>query len=129
MMKRAFRGVATIAGLIEKHLPGASTRPATRRPSPRTSLYDALGRHEPDHLLLRGARAHAGSGLMDFGRLGEMLARIQGRIDAYAARPFTPSPRPSCSNAAASPRRRRPEGRLIRQAEETSSPRRPYNGL
>jgi len=39
-----------------------------------------LRRHEPDHVLLRATRADAAGGLTDVGRLGEMLARIKGRI-------------------------------------------------
>jgi ATP-dependent Lhr-like helicase len=43
-------------------------------------VYDVLRRHEPDHILLRAARADAATGLLDVKRLGAMLARIQGRI-------------------------------------------------
>jgi ATP-dependent Lhr-like helicase len=43
-------------------------------------VYDVLRRHEPDHVLLRAARADAASGLLDIARLGEMLSRIRGRI-------------------------------------------------
>jgi ATP-dependent Lhr-like helicase len=39
-----------------------------------------LRKHQPDHLLLRAARADAATGLLDIRRLGDMLARIQGRI-------------------------------------------------
>ena len=43
-------------------------------------VYDVLRRHQPDHLLLRAARADAATGLLDVKRLGLMLARIRGRI-------------------------------------------------
>ena len=43
-------------------------------------IYDVLRRHQPDHLLLRCARADAATGLLDVARLGQMLARIKGRI-------------------------------------------------
>jgi ATP-dependent Lhr-like helicase len=43
-------------------------------------VYDVLRKHQPDHVLLRGARADAATGLLDLKRLGDMLARIQGRI-------------------------------------------------
>jgi ATP-dependent Lhr-like helicase len=43
-------------------------------------IYDVLRRHQPDHLLLRCARADAASGLLDVARLGEMLGRIRGHI-------------------------------------------------
>jgi ATP-dependent Lhr-like helicase len=39
-----------------------------------------LRRHQPDHILLRAARADAATGLLDIRRLGDMLSRIQGRI-------------------------------------------------
>ena len=39
-----------------------------------------LRKHQADHVLLRAARADAASGLLDLKRLGDMLARIQGRI-------------------------------------------------
>ena len=43
-------------------------------------VYDVLRRHQPDHILLRAARADAATGLLDIRRLGEMLSRIRGRI-------------------------------------------------
>ena len=43
-------------------------------------IYDVLREHEPDHVLLRATYADAGTGLLDIARLGEMLARIKGRI-------------------------------------------------
>jgi len=39
-----------------------------------------LRRHQPDHILLRAARADAAAGLLDIERLGQMLSRIEGRI-------------------------------------------------
>jgi ATP-dependent Lhr-like helicase len=43
-------------------------------------VYDVLRRHQPDHLLLRCARADAASGMLDVARVGDTLARIKGRI-------------------------------------------------
>jgi ATP-dependent helicase Lhr and Lhr-like helicase len=43
-------------------------------------IYDVLRRHEPDHLLLRAARADAARGLLDISRLSSMLARVKGHI-------------------------------------------------
>ncbi|HEX2559436.1 MAG TPA: DNA ligase-associated DEXH box helicase, partial [Phenylobacterium sp.] len=79
MMKRAFKGCALIAGLIERRFPGEQK--SGRQITFSTDLvYDVLRRHEPDHLLLRCARADAATGLIDVARLGAMLARIRGRI-------------------------------------------------
>jgi len=43
-------------------------------------IYDVLRKHQPDHVLLRAARADAATGLLDLRRLGDMLLRIKGRI-------------------------------------------------
>jgi ATP-dependent Lhr-like helicase len=79
MMKRAFRQCAQISGLIERRFPGEekSGRQVTFSSD---LIYDVLRRHQPDHLLLACARADAATGLMDLGRLGDLLARIKGRI-------------------------------------------------
>jgi len=79
LMKRTFRSCAIIAGLIERRFPGEEK--SRRQLTISTDLvYDVLRKHQPDHLLLRAARADAASGLLDIKRLGEALSRIQGRI-------------------------------------------------
>jgi ATP-dependent Lhr-like helicase len=79
LIKRTFRTCAIIAGLIERRFPGAEK--SRRQVTISTDLvYDVLRKHQPDHVLLRAARADAGSGLLDIRRLGEMLSRIRGRI-------------------------------------------------
>jgi len=79
LMKRTFRYCAIIAGLIERHFPGQ--RKSGRQVTVSTDLvYDVLRKHEPDHVLLRAARADAATGLLDVRRLGVMLSRIRGRI-------------------------------------------------
>ncbi len=79
MLRRAFRNVAVIAGLIERQLPGVER---TRRQVTVNSdlIYDVLRRHQPDHVLLRATRADAAGGLTDVGRIAGMLARIGGRV-------------------------------------------------
>ncbi|TNC47822.1 ligase-associated DNA damage response DEXH box helicase [Rubellimicrobium rubrum] len=89
VMKRTFRGVATIAGLIEKNLPGS--RKTGRQATFSTDiLYDTLVKYDPDHLLLRVTREQAQHGLVDFGRIEEMLSRIQGRVDHVRPARVTP---------------------------------------
>jgi ATP-dependent Lhr-like helicase len=80
VMKRTFRGSATIVGLIERNLPQArkSGRQATFSSD---ILYDTLRKYDPDHLLMRITEAEAMRGLVDFGRIEEFLARTEGRID------------------------------------------------
>ncbi|WP_414977041.1 ligase-associated DNA damage response DEXH box helicase [Brevundimonas sp.] len=83
MMKRSFRDCALIAGLIERRQPGAEK--SGRQVTFSTDLiYDVLRRHQPDHLLLRTARADAAAGLLDVARLGQLLTRIGGHIRAVA---------------------------------------------
>ena len=79
VMKRAFRGAATIAGLIERNSPGArkSGRQATFSSD---ILYDTLRKYDPGHLLLDITRDEALSGLVDFARIEEMADRIRGRV-------------------------------------------------
>jgi ATP-dependent Lhr-like helicase len=79
MLKRTFRNVAVIAGLIQRNHPGAEK---TRKQVTVNSdlIYDVLRKHQPDHILLRATRADAASGLTDIGRIAGMLERINGRI-------------------------------------------------
>ncbi|MTH34719.1 ligase-associated DNA damage response DEXH box helicase [Paracoccus limosus] len=78
VMKRTFRNVATIAGLIQRNMPGLrkSGRQATFSSD---ILYDTLRRYDPGHLLLRVTAEEAGRGLVDFGRIEEMLDRSPRR--------------------------------------------------
>ncbi len=79
MLRRNFRNVAVIAGLVQRHQPGAER--SRRQVVVNTDLiYDVLRKHQPDHVLLRAARADAASGLIDLARLAGFLARIRGRI-------------------------------------------------
>ncbi|MGE0717091.1 MAG: ligase-associated DNA damage response DEXH box helicase [Alphaproteobacteria bacterium] len=79
LLKRTFRNVAVVAGLIERRHPGQekSGRQVTFNAD---LIYDVLRRHEPGHVLLRATRADAAEGLTDVRRLAGFLARIQGRI-------------------------------------------------
>ncbi len=79
VMKRTFRTAATIAGLIQRSHQGQrkSGRQATFSSD---ILYDTLSKYDPDHLLLRITRTEAMRGLVDFGRVQDMLTRIDGRI-------------------------------------------------
>jgi len=79
MLKRTFRNAAVIGGLIQRHHPGEEK---TRRQVTVNAdlIYDVLRRHQPDHVLLRAARADAAGGLIDVGRIAGMLARVKGRI-------------------------------------------------
>jgi ATP-dependent Lhr-like helicase len=79
MLRRSFRRIAVIAGLIERHHPGADKN--RRQVTVNSDLiYDVLRRHQPDHILLRATRADAAGGLTDLGRISGMLRRIKGRV-------------------------------------------------
>jgi ATP-dependent Lhr-like helicase len=89
VMKRTFKSVAVVAGLIERNLPGK--RKSGRQTTFSSDiLYDTLRRFEPDHLLMRITRDEALRGLVDFGRIEDMLARSEGRIDHTRADRVTP---------------------------------------
>ncbi|WP_283196410.1 ligase-associated DNA damage response DEXH box helicase [Rhizobium sp. AN80A] len=79
LLKRTFRNCAVIAGLIERRHPGKekSGRQVTVSAD---LIYDVLRTHEPDHILLQATRQDAATGLLDIGRLGDMLKRIKGHI-------------------------------------------------
>lgn len=91
VMKRTFRNVATVAGLIQRNMPGLRK---TGRQATFSSdiLYDTLRKYDPDHLMLRVTADEAGRGLVDFGRIEEMLShsprcehRMLERVSPLAA--------------------------------------------
>ena len=89
VMRRTFRNVAVIAGLIERQHPGAGK--SRRQVTVNSDLiYDVLRRHQPDHVLLRATRADAAGGLTDLGRLAGMLQRVQGRVRHMALSRVSP---------------------------------------
>ncbi|MFM1982275.1 MAG: hypothetical protein RJB22_994 [Pseudomonadota bacterium] len=74
LLKRAFREVAVIGGLVERQIPGK--RKTGRQVTFSTDLiYDVLRRYEPDHLLMEAAWADARTRMTDVGRLGALLDR------------------------------------------------------
>jgi len=79
LMKRTFRNVAIIAGLIERRHPGQEKtgRQITMSAS---LIYDVLYQHEPDHILIQATRRDAARGLLDIERLGQCLRRIRKHI-------------------------------------------------
>jgi ATP-dependent Lhr-like helicase len=72
LLKRAFREVAIIGGLVERQQPGK--KKTGRQVTFSTDLiYDVLRKYEPDHLLLRAAWADARARMTDVGRLARLL--------------------------------------------------------
>lgn len=74
LLRRAFRDVAVISGLIERQHPGK--RKSGRQVTFSTDLiYDVLRKYEPDHMLMDAAWADARARMTDVGRLGGLLDR------------------------------------------------------
>ncbi|MET0268836.1 MAG: ligase-associated DNA damage response DEXH box helicase [Sphingomonas sp.] len=79
LLKRAFREVAVIGGLVERQHPGK--RKTGKQVTFSTDLiYDVLRRYEPDHLLLRAAWDDARARMTDVGRLAALLDRAGGTM-------------------------------------------------
>ena len=72
LLRRAFREVAVIAGLVERQHPGK--RKSGKQVTFSTDLiYDVLRKYEPDHVLIEAAWADARARMTDVGRLGDLL--------------------------------------------------------
>jgi ATP-dependent Lhr-like helicase len=79
LLKRAFREVAVIGGLVERHHPGK--KKSGKQVTFSTDLiYDVLRRYEPDHLLLKAAWEDARQRMTDVGRLARLLDRAAGTM-------------------------------------------------
>ncbi|MEO1307333.1 MAG: DNA ligase-associated DEXH box helicase, partial [Pseudomonadota bacterium] len=81
VMKRTFKASAYIAGLLDKNVPQAKRKSGRQATFSSDILYDTLHKYDPGHLLMQITREEALRGLIDFGRIEEMIARIEGRID------------------------------------------------
>jgi len=79
MLRRTFRNVAVISGLVDRNQPGQER--SRRQVTVNTDLiYDVLRKHQPDHILLRATWNDASGGLTDLGRVQGMLSRVEGRV-------------------------------------------------
>ena len=89
VMKRTFKTTATIAMMLEKNY-GPQRRSGRQATFSSDILYDTLVKYDPEHLLLKITREEAMRGLVDFGRIEEMLARTGGRVDHVVSDRVTP---------------------------------------
>ena len=79
LMKRTFKAVASISGLIDRNLPGL--RKSGRQTTFSSDiLYDTLVKYDPAHLLLKITKDEAMKGLIDFSRIEEMFKRVDDNI-------------------------------------------------
>jgi ATP-dependent Lhr-like helicase len=89
LLKNAFRDVAVIGGLVERHHPGK--RKSGRQVSFSTDLiYDVLRRFEPEHLLLRAAWTDARMRMTELGRLVRLVDRASATMVHVRADRITP---------------------------------------
>ncbi|MDX2307055.1 MAG: ligase-associated DNA damage response DEXH box helicase [Hyphomicrobium sp.] len=117
LMKRTFRNVAVIAGLIERRHPGREK--SGRQITMSTDLvYDVLRKHEPHHILLEAAWNDAATGLLDIRRLGDFLRRIRGRIRHRALDRVSPLSVPILLEIGKEPVARLAREDLLRDAAE-----------
>lgn len=80
LLRRAFREVAVISGLVERQHPG--TRKSGRQVTFSTDLiYDVLCKYEPDHVLIEAAWADARARLTDVARVADVLERAAREVD------------------------------------------------
>ncbi len=89
LLKRAFREVAVIGGLVERQHPGK--RKTGKQVTFSTDLiYDVLRKYEPTHLLLEAAWADARARMTDVGRLANLLDRAADTMLHVDAERVTP---------------------------------------
>ncbi|WP_374410707.1 ligase-associated DNA damage response DEXH box helicase [Novosphingobium colocasiae] len=84
LLRRAFREVAVISGLVERQQPGQgrSGRKSGRQVTFSTDLiFDVLRKYEPDHVLIEAAWADARSRLTDVARVADVLDRAAREVD------------------------------------------------
>ena len=89
VMKRTFRSTATVAMMLERNH-GANRRTGRQATFSSDILYDTLVKYDPEHLMLTITREEAMRGLVDFGRIEEMLRRTGGRVDHVVLDRVTP---------------------------------------
>ena len=118
VMKRTFRASATIAGLIERNSPQArkSGRQATFSSD---ILYDTLQKYDPDHLIMQITHEEAMRGLVDFGRIEEMIERTKGHVDHVQLTRVSPLAAPMMLEMGRVPIAGEGRERLLADAAET----------
>jgi ATP-dependent Lhr-like helicase len=89
LLKRAFREVAVIGGLVERQHPGK--RKTGKQVSFSTDLiYDVLRKYEPEHLLMRAAWDDARARMTELGRLARLVERAADQMVHVPADRVTP---------------------------------------
>lgn len=117
VMKRTFRSSAIISGLIDRMTVGKrkSGRQATFSSD---ILYDTLRKYDPNHLMLDITKEEAMKGLIDFGRVEDMLQTKAAHIDFLQHDKITPLAAPLFLEVGRVPIKGQAEEKLL--AEETA---------
>ena len=80
LLKRLFREVAIISGLIYRKLPG-SQKTGKQITFNTDLIFDVLRKYEPDHILLKTTLENAKDSLIDVKRLATFIDRIKGNLN------------------------------------------------
>jgi ATP-dependent Lhr-like helicase len=89
LLRRAFREVAVISGLVERQQPGK--RKTGRQVTFSTDLiFDVLRKYEPDHLLIEAAWADARARMTDVDRVAQVLERAAREVDHVVLERISP---------------------------------------
>jgi ATP-dependent Lhr-like helicase len=89
LLRRAFREVAVISGLVERQQPGQ--RKSGKQVTFSTDLiFDVLQKYEPDHLLIEAAWADARARMTDVDRVAQVLERAAREIDHVVLERISP---------------------------------------
>ena len=117
VMKRTFRNIAEISGLVEKSVPGR--RKTGRQMTVSTDIiYDTLCKYDPNHLLLRITREQAMQGLVDYSRIEEMFNRYGNSFQHLQCDGPTPFAAPLMLEAGRIPIRGKADEQLLRDISE-----------
>ena len=117
LMKRSFKVVATISGLIDRNMPGK--RKSSRQVTFSSDIiYDTLRKYDPDHLMMRVTKKEAMTGLVDFQRIRQMLLKINDNIEHQKLNRLSPLSAPLFLEAGRVPVDGHAVDRLISQEAE-----------
>ena len=78
-LKKHFRNTATIAGLIDKKLPGHN-KTGKQITFNSDLIYEVLTKYEKNHILLESSKNEAFNELVDYERLSNFLKKIRNKI-------------------------------------------------
>ena len=112
------RAIAHINSMMLERNYGAQRRSGRQATFSSDILYDTLIKYDPEHLMLQITREEALRGLVDFGRIEEMIERVGTRIDHLTLPRVTPLAAPLFLEMGRVPIKGEADERLL--AEEAS---------